>query len=105
MLPEPKDIESLSRFLCRLDARDPDSLREGDMCFHSSFDEKAFDNAEYECLFVNNPDYGPDGYLNDNPAMFLWRDYVRKAIAVKEFFEVWSSADNTDMLDHASGYR
>ena len=92
MLDEPEKIESLARFLCELDDYDPDSLRPGNMAFHSSFDAQGYSNGEYDKRFDTDKKYTPDGHDGKNVCMFRWRDYVFNAVQIIEFLR--AAGDN-----------
>lgn len=82
MLPEKPEIERMARLLCQLYCGDPDRLEAGNLAPHSSFDEELYQNAGYDDLFDNDPAYAPDGRVRGDPAMYIWRDHVFKAVAV-----------------------
>lgn len=91
MKDESKRVKGLAKFLCRQAGRDPDALRAGNVAFHSDFDVDQFLDGEYDHLFDAGGEYGPDGVMpNTDPGMFNWRDYVEKAMEIRQFLETES---------------
>jgi hypothetical protein len=88
MKQEPKQIEEFARFLCSRKGYDPDQLRGGDLCFHSTFDSEKFSDGEYDLMFNHDPDYAPDGEHRGDVAMYLWRDSVEEAVKILNFLKI-----------------
>lgn len=91
MKPESKELEAFARFLCSQRGYSPDHLEPGDMAYHSSFDLQDYRDGQYDSVFYEesnkgNADYLPDAVLpSGDPAMFMWRKFVKDALAILEF--------------------